>query len=190
MTSQLPGTWREPHREKQFPFEEAKELWAEQAILKLESVASTYGGHITYQELGDHLFESTKVLTTSLLPRWIRHPLYRVLQECKERNLPAVTALVVQKGSGRVGPGFNFWLDLQNRGPIDNEDELEAAAARERLAAYRLYCPDVPDNAVAMPTPQLAKRVNAGHVKWPCAPPPCLSCGRPLKFYEPCPVCN
>ncbi|MFC4904629.1 hypothetical protein [Kocuria oceani] len=190
MTSQLPGTWHEPHREVLFPPYEAQRLWTEQAIPKLESVASTYGGYITYGDLGDHLFETTKVRTTNLLPRWIRFTLHNVLDYCDERNLPATTALVVQKESGRVGPGFNAWLQLQNRRPIDNVDELEAVAAQERLASYRLYCPDVPDNAVPMPTPQLGKRINSGDVEWPWAAPPCASCGGPLKFYEPCRVCN
>ena len=190
MTSQLPGTWQEPHRDVPFPPPEARRLWTEQAILKLESVASTYGGYITYQALGDHLFETTRVRTTNFLPRWITYPLFDVLDHCEERGLPAITALVVRKGSGMVGPGFNAWLRSKGQGPIDDEVEREVVAAKERLASYRLYCPDVPGNAVPMPTPQLARRVNAETVEWPWAPPPCSSCGRPLNFYEPCPVCG
>ncbi|MFI7742927.1 hypothetical protein [Kocuria rhizosphaericola] len=190
MTSQLPGTWQEPHRETPFPPPEAQRLWTEQAISKLEFVASTYGGYITYGDLRDHLFESTKVRTTNLLPRWIRVTLIKVLEDCDVRNLPAITALVVQRESGMVGRGFSAWLQLQNRGPIDNEVELEWIAAKERLASYRLYCSDVPANAVPMPTPQLGKKVNLGYVEWPCAAPPCLSCGRSLQFYETCPDCR
>ena len=189
MTSQLPGTWQEPHREVPFPPREARKLWAEQAIPKLQSVASTYGGYITYQDLGQHLFETTKVRTTNLLNRWITNPLFDVLDHCVEHDLPAITALVVRKQSGMVGPGFNDWFRRRNRGPADNEVELEAFAAEERLASYRLYCPDVPDNAVPMPTPRLARAVHTGTVEWPWAPPPCSGCGRPLNFYELCPAC-
>ena len=190
MRSQLPGTWQEPHRDEPFPPREAQGLWTDQAILKLESVASTYGAYITYKDLGDHLFETTKVRTTNLLPRWIRVTLINVLDYCDERNLPAITALVVQKGSGMVGPGFNAWLERKNRSRMEDAYALEFLAAKERFECYRLYCPHVPDNAVPMPTPQLARKVNAGTVKWPCAQPPCSSCGRPLKFYEPCPACS
>lgn len=190
MTSQLPGTWQEPHREVPFPPREARRLWAEQAIPKLQSVASTYGGYITYQDLGDHLFETTKVRTTNLLNRWITNPLFDVIDHCVEHDLPAITALVVRKQSGMVGPGFNAWLQRQNRGPIDDDYELEKVAAQERLAAYRLYCPDVPDDAVPLPTPQLAKKINAGSVDWPWVAPPCRSCGRSLQFYENCPSCS
>lgn len=190
MTSQLPGTWQEPHRDVPFPPREAQRLWTDQAILKLESVASIYGGYITYGELRDHLFEATNVRTANLLPRWIRVTLINVLDYCKERNLPAITALVVQKHSGMVGPGFNAWLERQDKGRIDDEYELESAAAKERLASYRLYGPDVPDDAVPMPTPRLAQKVNAGKFEWRWSPPPCSNCGRPLKFYEPCPVCR
>lgn len=190
MANQLPGTWREPHREVPFDPHEARTLWKEEAILKLESVASTYGAYITYQDLGSHLFETTQVRTTNFLPRWIRHPLYDVLDYCDEHGLPAITALVVQKSFGMVGPGFSAWLRLKNQGPTDNDVEREVAAAQERLASYRLFCPDVPENAVPMPTPHLAKRVNAGTVEWPWAAPTCSNCGRPLRFNELCPACD
>lgn len=107
MASQLPGTWQEPHREVPFPPQEARRVWTEQAISKLQSVASTYGGYITYQSLGDHLFEATRVHTSNLLNRWITNPLFDVLDHCVENDLPALTALVVRKESGMAGPGFN-----------------------------------------------------------------------------------
>lgn len=190
MVNQLPGTWREPHREVPFDPHEARTLWKEEAIVKLESVASTYGGYITYRNLGNHLFETTQVRTTNFLPRWIRHPLYEILDYCDDHGLPAITALVVQKESGMVGPGFNAWLRLQNCSPRDDVYELEAVAAQQRLASYHLYSQNVPDNAVPMPTPQLAKKVNAGTVDWPWASPPCSTCGRPLQFYESCLACG
>lgn len=122
--------------------------------------------------------------------RWITNPLFDVLDHCVENELPALTALVVRKESGMVGPGFNAWLQRLNRGRADDVYQLETVAAQERLKTYRLYCLDVPDNAVPMPTPPLAKKVNAGGVSWPWTAPPCRSCGRPLRFYELCPSCR
>jgi hypothetical protein len=47
VTTTLPGTWREPHRNVEIPTPQAIDEWAEAAVLALEEVATTYGAHIT-----------------------------------------------------------------------------------------------------------------------------------------------
>ncbi|MGQ1798108.1 hypothetical protein ACT4S5_13365 [Kocuria oceani] len=186
--SGLPGTWREPRRDVEFPYQEALRIWAEAAIPALEKVASTYGDYSTYQELSEILFEKTGVRTRQLLPNWIRYVLDLVLQHCVDHQLPALTALVVNKDTGMVGDGFNAWLWRTGRDSIHDPLKLEEVAAEERLQCYRQYSSKVPVDA----KPQLTREYKRSLDRQ--APPKpvstCPNCMMVLPVSGQCGTCD
>ncbi|MEX5256691.1 hypothetical protein [Kocuria arenosa] len=184
----LPGTWREPRRDVEFPYQEALRTWSEAAIPALEKVATTHGDYITYQELAEILFERTGVKTRQLLPNWIRYVLDMVLEHCVQKQLPALTALVVNKDTGMVGEGFNAWLWRTGRSTITDPLELEKVAAKERLECYMRYASDVPENA----TPRLTREYKRTLDRQapPKPEPTCPHCMMVLPVSGQCGTCD
>lgn len=105
--------------------------WAEATVPKLEDVASHYGDYIAYGDLAEYLFEQTQVRTDQRLDYWIRHVLGMVLDYCDAMDLPALPALVVQKRTGMVGPGFSAWLPKIGLPATQEPKVLEWVAAQE-----------------------------------------------------------
>ncbi|MET4144105.1 hypothetical protein [Arthrobacter sp. UYCo732] len=187
----LPGTWREPHRDIPVPFPEALQEWAEKSVEVLEDVARTYGGHITYTQLGSRLFDETGIRTNALLTRWSGKLLNQVIHLCLERKLPALSSLVVYSTDGTVGAGFTEVLRASGREVPSTELERERAAAAERLACYKFYCKegDVPADAAPQLTPKYEARVNPVKKDAPKPKPVCVVHGIQLPATGICDDC-
>lgn len=121
------------------------ERWAEAALAELEKVGASYGGSITYSALRREVLGDEH--TAQLLSNWSYGVLNRVIKLCEERGLPALTSLVVQETTGMVGRGFNGVIERNGIEAPESQLEREMAAAVERLKCYRVYCPDVPEDA-------------------------------------------
>ncbi|MFF0944150.1 hypothetical protein ACFYE2_07965 [Kocuria sp. CPCC 205300] len=134
--------------------------WADATVPRLEIVASRYGDYISYGELAEYLFERTNVRTDQRLDYWIRHVLGMVLDYCATMDLPALPALVVQKKTGMVGPGFSAWLPKIGLPATQEPEVLEWVAAQERLKCYRHFGADVPPEARPAATREYAALLN------------------------------
>lgn len=187
--SELPGTWREPHREMGIPRSVAVKEWSEAAIPILEEVASVYGGYIRYKDLAEMLQDRTGLRTTTLLVNWIGKPLEGVIRYCLERDLPALSALVVHATDGRVGEGFNEFLTKTGRDPVIDPLELEWVAAKERLKCYEIWCPDLPVGAEAKLTREYEEKTRPREAKAPRPRAVCQSCGILLPNTGQCDDC-
>jgi hypothetical protein len=185
----LPGTWREPHRDVKIPFPQALQEWADAAIPVLIEVAGTYGGHITYSKLASRLFEETGIHTRTLLTRWSGPLLNKVIHHCLENRMPALSSLVVYVADETVGPGFDEVLRASGRDAPATELERERAAAAERLECYRAYCKDFPADAEPQLTLKYNARVNAAKKDAPRPKPVCAVHGIQLPATGVCDDC-
>jgi hypothetical protein len=168
--------------------------WAEATVPKLEDVASCYGDYISYGELAEYLFERTNVRTDQRLDYWIRHVLGMVLDYCDAMNLPALPALVVQKKTGMVGPGFSAWLPKIGLPSTQDPKVLEWVAARERLRCYRHFGADVPPEARPTPTREYAALLyrdgRTASKRTPASEATCPKCGTVLPMSGQCDNCS
>lgn len=155
----------------------------------LQDVARTYGNYITYKALANRVFDITGVRTDMLVQNLSSKLLNRVILICRERNLPALTSLVVAATDGTVGPGFDAVLRAAGREVPETPVERERAAAAERLECYRAYCPDVPADAVPRLTPVYEARVNPAKKEAPKPRPVCAVHGIQLPATGICDDC-
>lgn len=145
----------------ELPHQQKLHIWAEEAVRILsEEVATQYGGYITYTQLAERVVENTGRTTKMQQRYWIGNVLGKVLQRCRKRRLPALSALVVRADTGMVGEGFGYWLELTGEPPQETEISLEYVAAAERLKCYRTFSPDVPDGAKPRFTPIYEARLR------------------------------
>lgn len=149
-------------------------LWGEAAVPVLEQVASEYGGYLYYKEFAEKLVEATGATTGQGLQNWIGDPLNRVIQYCLDNDLPALSALVVRATDGKVGEGFNAFLQGTGQPRVENPDQLEWVAAEERLKCYRIYSDHVPTDATPALTRQFQATIDRNEPQPP--PPICSSC--------------
>ena len=168
--------------------------WAEATVPKLEDVASHYGDYIAYGDLAEYLFEQTQVRTDQRLDYWIRHVLGRVVDYCDAMDLPALPALVVQKRTGMVGPGFSAWLPKIGLPATQEPKVLEWVAAQERLKCYRCFGADVPPDARPTPTREYAALLNrderTASKRAPAPEVTCSGCGTVLPMSGQCDICS
>lgn len=187
--TKLPGTWREPHRDVLIPFPEALREWTAAAVPMLEDVARTYGGYITYSELASRLVDVTGIHTGQLLSNWSGKLLNQVIRLCLERDLPALSSLVVTASDGTVGSGFDAVLRAAGLAVPKTELDRERAAANERLKCYRAYCQDVPADAEPQLTAKFEARVNPAKQVLPRPKPVCVVHGIQLPATGVCDDC-
>lgn len=185
----LPGTWREPHRDVQIPFPQALTEWAEASVPMLEGVARTYGGVITYSELASRLFDATGIHTRVLVQNFSSRLLNRVIHICLELGLPSLSSLVVHATDGMVGSGFDEALRASGKDIPGTELERERAAATERLACYRAYGHGVPADAEPRLTLKYEARVNPVKKDAPKPKPVCAVHGIQLPATGVCDYC-
>ncbi|WP_043795246.1 hypothetical protein [Pseudarthrobacter chlorophenolicus] len=188
--TELPGTWREPHRAVHLPRSEALQAWTASAVPLLEMVASEYGNYITYKNLARALSEASGVHTTQQLNYWMGDVLAGVISACEERALPALSSLVVHTGDGMVGSGFNEVLRRAGSETIDDPYDLEMVAAAERLNCYRVYCRELPADAAAQLTREYSARVQRRTPALPKVRPVCPGCGLQLPATGVCDDCG
>jgi hypothetical protein len=184
----LPGTWREPHRDAEIPFPLAIEEWAAASVEVLEQVAEAYGSCITYKSLAERVFDSTGIHTRMLVQNLSARLLNRVIHICLEKKLPALSALVVHAADGMVGSGFDEVLRATGKDVPGTELEREWAAAAERLECYRVYG-KVPANAEPQLTNTYQARVNPVKKEAPRPKPVCVVHGIQLPATGVCDYC-
>ncbi len=144
------GTWHESQPSVKVDWGVATRAWAETALPELEQVASSFGDSITYTDLAERIQRSTGYRTEMLLGNWIGQVLEVVLLRTLREDLPPLTSLVVRKETGGVGDGY--YNREHAPGTISDPVLLQQIAAWDRLACYRVYCPDTPTDAVPQMT--------------------------------------
>ncbi|QOT19274.1 hypothetical protein [Paenarthrobacter sp. YJN-5] len=170
-------------------FQDSLVGWSEAAVPVLQEVARTYGNHITYKDLATRVFDITGVRTDMLVNNLSSMLLGKVIRICREQSLPSLTSLVVTAADGTVGPGFDEALRAAGKDIPESPLERERAAAAERLECYRVYCPDVPADAVPQLTPKYEARVNPVKKEAPRLRPVCSVHGIQLPATGICDDC-
>lgn len=129
--------------------------WAREAIGVLRETASKYNATITYSDLAEQVQLRTGLRTRSQPRSWIGGVLGMVILACHKREMPPLSALVVHKHDGQVGNGYSEVLRVAGLPAIDDLLERERHAADSRLACYRKFCPDLPEDASPTLTAQV-----------------------------------
>jgi hypothetical protein len=154
VTSVRPTYWHEPDVEgdeeeaaepRDLTLEEAEEAWAPVAHRILVQVAGEYHGLIQYAELAEQVQEESGIRTRRQVRGWIGPVLAKVAVRNHERDEPPLTALVVHKADGTVGPGYDEVLRLAGDDPIEDPVAREKHAAAARLQCYQWAGADLPE---------------------------------------------
>jgi len=127
---------------------QAHQFWVKHAYEILAETASRYNAVITYGDLAEEVQRRSGLWTKSTVGHWVGALLADITKVNKVRGEPALSALVVHKQDGRVGPGYDEVLRVTGRVPSGDEQERETHAAAERLECYRTWAQDVPEDAV------------------------------------------
>lgn len=171
------------------PFQQDIENWAQAAVPVLQEVAGTYGSFISYKELATRVFDETGTSTRMLVPNFSSRLLNRVIHICLEKELPALSSLVVSATDGTVGSGFDAVLRASGREVPETALERERIAAAERLECYRRCGADVPADAEPRLTPKYEVRVNPPKRAAPKPKPVCAVHGIQLPATGVCDDC-
>lgn len=138
--------------------EEAEEVWAEETQRILARVAGTYQALIGHGELAAEVQEATGIRTRVQPRTWITRVLAQVAAGNHDRSEPALTALVVHKTDGMVGPSYDEVLRLSGAPVIEDPVDREKHAAVARLACYKWAGAKIPDDGGR---PALSPRLDA-----------------------------
>lgn len=138
--------------------EEAEQVWAEETQRILVRVAGTYQALIGHGELAAEVQETTGIRTRVQPRTWINRVLALVAAGNHDRNEPALSALVVHKTDGMVGPSYDEVLRLAGAPIIEDPAEREKHAAGARLECYRWAGAKLPDDGGR---PALSPRLDA-----------------------------
>jgi hypothetical protein len=141
-----PGTWHDSAPTRKVDWPVAVAAWTQAAEAVLEEVAAEYGETITYQQLRDRVFAATGYRTGMLPHQWARQVLEPVQAATLTGGKPPLSALVVRVGDGGVGDGY---VNHEHPEGFVSAVERQRAAAADRLACYRTYCDQVPDDAAS-----------------------------------------
>jgi hypothetical protein len=164
MTDETPGTYRVADGSP-VAMQEAKAPWAPLARRALENVAGVYHGIINYGELGEELQSVSGIRTRQMIHYWIGDVLGEVSRQCHRNGEPLLSALCVHQ-DGSIGDGYAIALAQAYGSPAP--DDLEMAAAEERLRCHRHFgAPLPPDGGSPALTPAIAtKRRVASRRAW------------------------
>ena len=158
--------------------EAARTAWAGAAREILLEVAGRYHALVTYRELAGLVQLRTGIRTNQLVHYWIGDVLVRVARICADRDEPLLSALCV-KEDGSAGAGYVKAV-VTVRGELVGDPDDHAAA--ERLACYRTFGADVPDDGGK---PALAPKVAALRARERAR-----QATRPRFEGQVCPTCN
>ncbi len=164
--------------------------WSPHAWDVLTETASTYGAVVTYGELAEAVQERSGVRTRSPQHRWVGDLLRTVLDRCTAEGRPQLSALVVHKADGEVGEGYDEVLRATGTEPFVQPMQREEHAAGERLACYRAWGADVPEDARPQLSPRLRQRVDARPAAEPRRGAPCPSCFLEMPVSGVCASCG
>jgi hypothetical protein len=135
------GEWRDA---ADLGAEEAQAAWAASAHQALREVARRYHGLVTTKELAGLVQISTGIRTKQQTHRWIAQVLLSVSRECESEGEPLLSSLCVN-ASGSVGDGYAAAV-RELRGDAEIVGDPDDHAARERLACYRHFGAEMPDD--------------------------------------------
>ena len=131
-------------------FTDAKQAWAYAARPVLERVAGTYNLYIEYKDLAETVQQDSGITTGVLVHHWIGSVLGAV---ARERRAP-----------GTIGAGYGEAV-LEREGAVP--EDLDLHAATERLACYRYFGANLPENGG---TPTLTRQLRAKRARVPRTP--------------------
>lgn len=136
---------------------DARLEWAVAARPILVSLAEQYDATISYRELAEQVQAATGVRTTQLFRYWIGEVLFHVAEGCAQRGDPLLTSLVI-RADGTIGDGYMKALQIMGQ-PVP--DDIELAAAEERLRCYRHFGAELPANGGTPRLPEQVRKARA-----------------------------
>jgi hypothetical protein len=183
---ETPGTWRTSDGERVL-FPDALQAWADHGHPYLRALARTYGSWVTYEDFAEELQAGTGIRTKMMLPNWIGKALGQVGLQARDCGEPLITSLVVHK-DGTIGPGY---AEVYRQRGLPVPEDLDQAAANDRLACCRFFGADIPAGAVPTLTPQVAaSRQRRRQRSARPARATCPTCFRELPFSGICDICE
>lgn len=156
---------------------DARLEWAAAAFPILEALAQQYNATISYSALAEQVQVATGVRTTQLFRYWIGEVLFHVAEECARRGVPLLTSLVI-RADGTIGDGYPKALKIMGQ---ETPDDIEQAAAEERLRCYRHFGAPMPADGGRPRLPDQVRKARARR----------LRSGRAVQTREQvCPTCH
>lgn len=119
----------------------------------LRETASDFGATITYPALAEEVQRRSGLRTQAQQRTWLAGVLRLVATACHGRDLPPLTSLAVSAKDGRVGAAYDIVPQVAGLDPFQDGTRRERQAAVDRLACYRAFGADVPDDAEPMSAP-------------------------------------
>ena len=164
---------------------DARRLWSDAAREVLMDTACRYNAVITYGELGEAVQQQAGIRTSSLLQHWIGKVLEQLAVRCAQDGELLMTALCV-KADGTVGHGYAAAVTLTGQ---PRPEDPEAHAADQRLACYRKFAADLPEDGgtPALATQEMKRRRET---KAPVPRPVCPRCHLVLPRTGVCDTCD
>jgi hypothetical protein len=156
----------------------------------LEQVAHVYPSTINYGGLAEEVQSSTGIRTRQVVHHWIGDILGSVTTDCAKNGEPLLSALCVRQ-DGSIGDGYAAAL-VEAYGGLA-PDDVEMAAAEERLRCYQYFgAPMPPDGGRAVLTPTVAarRRLASRRAREDRVRPSCPSCHIRLSASGECEYCN
>ncbi|TCJ00202.1 hypothetical protein [Aeromicrobium sp. IC_218] len=165
--------------------------WVPVAHEILKTTASTYQQTITYSELAELVQTRSGVRAAARPSAWMGPLLDVVALHAQRSGEPPLTSLAVRH-DGRVGEAYAKAAVINGTSDVS---DLEARAAEHRLACYRAFAADVPEDAAPALTAQEARRrATAKAAAAKAAPqrhaPVCGRCFVQLPLSGSCDTCD
>jgi hypothetical protein len=189
MTVEKPGPYRESDGSP-VTVDDAKAAWTALARQALENVAHVYRGIINYGALAEEVQSSSGIRTRQVAHHWIGDVLVGVTSGCASNGEPLLSALCVRQ-DGSIGDGYGVAL-VETYGGLA-PDDLEMAAAEERLRCYQYFGAPMPADGgrpVLTPTVAARRRVASRRAREDRVRPSCPSCHIRLSVSGECEYCN
>jgi len=135
---------------------DAKAAWVPFAREALVRVAHEYQALIDYKELAEEVQAQSGIRTRMLMHYWIGNVLGLVSKQCHEQGEPLLSSLCVH-ADGTIGATYGVALEETYGGEVP--DDLEMAAAEERIRCYAHFGAEMPpDGGQPKLPPKEAKR--------------------------------
>jgi hypothetical protein len=189
MTEAKPGPYRESDG-SHVTADDARAAWIPVARQKLENVARVYPSVIDYSTLAEEVQSTSGIRTKQVMRHWIGDVLGAVTTGCSENDEPLLSALCV-RADGSIGDGYGVAL-VDTYGGLA-PDDLEMAAAEERLRCYQYFGAPMPaDGGRPLLTPTVAarRRLASRRAREERVRPSCPSCHIRLSTSGECEYCN
>lgn len=126
------------------PVESGIPRWSRAAVALLSETATDYNRVLTTNEFAEEVQRRAGAWANVTSKTWVRKVLGVVTLKCTKEGWPYLASLVVRPSDGKPGP---WYFDvLAETGPGTAPDEVHHAA-EQRLACYRHFDAEVPQDA-------------------------------------------